>query len=51
MEVLDFIGDSGERGWYYDGRENKICLSRIERRIGDEYSVLVVHANETDYSR
>ena len=46
MEVLDFIGDSGERGWYYDGRENKICLSRIERRIGDEYSVLVVHANE-----
>ena len=51
MEELDYVGDTGERGWYYDARENKICLSRIERRIGDRYSVLVVHTNDVDYSR
>ncbi len=51
MEELSFVGDSGERGWYFDERENKICLSQIERRIGDEYSIFVVHAQNVDYSR
>ena len=51
MEELSFVGDSGQRGWYFDERENKICLSQIERRIGDEYSIFVVHAQNVDYSR
>ncbi len=51
MEELVFVGDSGERGWYFDERENKICLSGIERRIGDQYSIFVVHTNNVDYSR
>ena len=51
MEELAYVADSGERGWYFDGRENKICLSGIERRIGDRYSVFVVHTNNVDYSR
>lgn len=51
MEELEFVGESGERGWYYDSRENKVCLSQIERRIGDTYSILIVHSDSVDYSR
>ncbi|MBT6489337.1 MAG: VWA domain-containing protein [Deltaproteobacteria bacterium] len=51
MEKLDFVAESGDRGWYYDARENKVCLSQIERRIGDSYSIFVVHSDEVDYSR
>jgi hypothetical protein len=50
MEVLEYVGESGERGWYYDARENKVCLSRIERRIGDTYSIFVVHSDSVDYT-
>ena len=51
MEKLDFVAESGDRGWYYDARENKVCLSQIERRIGDSYSIFIVHSDEVDYSR
>ena len=50
MEELNHVGHSGERGWYYDSRENKICLSQIERRIGDRYRIFVLHEDAVDYS-
>jgi hypothetical protein len=51
MEELEYVGESSDRGWYYNARENKICLSQIERRIGDSYSIFVVHSHAVDYAR
>jgi len=51
MEELAYIGESGDRGWYYNARENKICLSQIDRRIRDRYSIFVVHTHAVDYTR
>lgn len=51
MEELEYVGETGERGWYYDARENKVCLSKIERRIGDAYSIFIVHSDSVDYTR
>ena len=49
-EFLNQVDGAGaERGWYYDEVENKICLSLIERRIGDHYEIFVYHEDVVDY--
>ena len=59
--ILDAIGDTPmvqlqqvdgagtAAGWYYDAAENKVCLSLIERRIGDHYEIFVYHEDVVDY--
>ena len=47
LEQVDGAGTAA--GWYYDATENKVCLSRIERRIGDHYEIFVYHEDVVDY--
>lgn len=42
--------DSSEAGWYYDEDENKLCLTRIDRRLGDGYEIRILHTDTVDYA-
>ena len=47
LQQVDGAGTAA--GWYYDAAENKVCLSLIERRIGDHYEIFVYHEDVVDY--
>jgi hypothetical protein len=38
-----------DAGWYYISSENKICLTGLDRLIGDVYDILVLHKDKLDY--
>lgn len=38
-------------GWYYVATENKICLSQLNRRLGDYYEIRVTHTDEVLYNQ
>jgi hypothetical protein len=33
-------------GWYYDGARNAVCLTGLDRLVGDVYDIFVLHKND-----
>ncbi len=47
LVILPRTQDSSSlEGWYYVPDENKVCLSQLNRRVGDYYEIRVVHRDE-----
>ena len=42
---------STEAGWYYDGVENKVCLTGLDRLIGDVYDIFILHKDKLDFNK
>ena len=41
--------NSDKLGWYYNADENRVCLTGLQRLIGDEYEIDVTIADKVDY--
>lgn len=42
---------STEQGWYYDPVNNKICLTGLDRTIGDVYDIYVLNQDRLDFTK
>ncbi|HET6346883.1 MAG TPA: hypothetical protein VFH51_18255, partial [Myxococcota bacterium] len=42
---------SAAEGWYYDSVNNKVCLTGLDRLIGDEYEIFVLETNKLDFTK
>jgi hypothetical protein len=42
---------SSATGWYYDETNNKVCLTGLDRLIGDEYDIFVLETNKLDFTK
>ena len=42
---------STEEGWYYDATNNKICLTGLDRLIGDNYDIFLLETNRLDFTK
>ncbi len=38
--------NSLSEGWYYEAGDNRICLTGLDRLIGDVYDIFVLHTNQ-----
>ena len=41
---------STDPGWYYDTTENKVCLTGLDRLIGDEYDIFILNKDKLDFN-
>jgi hypothetical protein len=41
---------STELGWYYEPVENKVCLTGLDRLIGDVYDIFVLNRDKLDFT-
>ena len=41
---------SSDPGWYYDWAENKVCLTGLDRLIGDFYDIFILHTDKLDFN-
>ncbi|MBI5510047.1 MAG: VWA domain-containing protein [Deltaproteobacteria bacterium] len=41
---------SSDDGWYYDPVENKVCLTGLDRLIGDYYDIFLLHKDKLDFN-
>lgn len=49
VELTRQPSDSLEAGFYYDAQNNRVCLTGLDRLIGDTYDIFVQQADYTDY--
>ena len=42
---------STQQGWYYDPINNKICLTGLDRTIGDVYDIYVLNQDKLDFTK
>ena len=52
LQLLSMTDETSiEKGWYYVPDENKICLSQLNRRLGDYFEIRVVHRDQEDFNQ
>lgn len=49
VELPQTTADSDLQGWYYDAVDHKICLTNLERLVGDAYDIFVLTKNFLEY--
>ena len=43
--------DSEQKGWYWDSVQNTVCLTGIDRIVGDEYDIYIITEDELLYNQ
>jgi hypothetical protein len=52
FKLLPMTSESSfDKGWYYVADENKICLSQLNRRLGDYYEIRVIHTDQEEFNQ